>query len=184
MVSTPAEPTVLQLKVPIKIFGDLHGQFGDLMLLFDEYGSPSTAGDIATDPVPICNGVRGGRVVGYPSARLRAASVEDLHYELPSVGLDPTATRSDPTENGSVEGLPGDVGGTANNAGAILVLGRDLIVVPKLIHPLPPAMSSPEASVERHVDDTWMQELNANRPPTPTRSRPRVANDRGSLAWV
>ncbi|KAM0859764.1 hypothetical protein ACQ4PT_046974 [Festuca glaucescens] len=27
--------------------------------------------------------------------------------------------------------------GTANNAGAILVLGRDLVVVPKLIHPLP-----------------------------------------------
>lgn len=42
-----SEPTVLQLKAPIKIFGDLHGQFGDLMRLFDEYGSPSTAGDIA-----------------------------------------------------------------------------------------------------------------------------------------
>ncbi|XVF19608.1 hypothetical protein REPUB_Repub11eG0125400 [Reevesia pubescens] len=41
------EPTVLQLKAPIKIFGDLHGQFGDLMRLFDEYGAPSTAGDIA-----------------------------------------------------------------------------------------------------------------------------------------
>ena len=31
----------------MKIFGDLHGQFGDLMRLFSEYGSPSTAGDIA-----------------------------------------------------------------------------------------------------------------------------------------
>lgn len=41
------EPTVLQIKAPVKIFGDLHGQFGDLMRLFDEYGSPSTAGDIA-----------------------------------------------------------------------------------------------------------------------------------------
>lgn len=40
------EPTVLQLKAPIKVFGDLHGQFGDLMRLFDEYGFPSTAGDI------------------------------------------------------------------------------------------------------------------------------------------
>lgn len=104
--------------------------------------------------------------------------------------------------------------GTANNAGAILVLGRDLVVVPKLIHPLPPAISSPEASPERHIEDTWMQvlhkralcvgflssnvlvvyiifefdfyqqELNANRPPTPTRGRPQVANDRGSLAWI
>lgn len=40
------EPTVLQLKAPVKVFGDLHGQFGDLMRLFDEYGYPSTAGDI------------------------------------------------------------------------------------------------------------------------------------------
>ncbi|KAG4981837.1 hypothetical protein JHK82_026704 [Glycine max] len=40
------EPIVLQLKAPVKVFGDLHGQFGDLMRLFDEYGFPSTAGDI------------------------------------------------------------------------------------------------------------------------------------------
>ncbi|KAL6327491.1 hypothetical protein AAG906_021565 [Vitis piasezkii] len=53
--------------------------------------------------------------------------------------------------------------GTANNAGAILVLGRDLVVVPKLIHPLPPAISSPEAS-PKHTEHAWMQELNANRP--------------------
>lgn len=42
-----SEPSVLQIKAPVKIFGDLHGQFGDLMRLFDEYGSPSTAGDIS-----------------------------------------------------------------------------------------------------------------------------------------
>jgi len=40
------EPSVLPLKAPMKIFGDLHGQFGDLMRLFEEYGNPSTAGDI------------------------------------------------------------------------------------------------------------------------------------------
>jgi hypothetical protein len=32
-----------------------------------------------------------------------------------------------------------------------------LIVVPKLIHPLPPAMTSCETSPERNLDDTWMQ---------------------------
>ncbi|GJS69659.1 serine/threonine-protein phosphatase BSL3-like protein [Tanacetum coccineum] len=69
--------------------------------------------------------------------------------------------------------------GTANNAGAILVLGRDLVVVPKLIHPLPLAISSPETSPERHIEYTWMQELNANRPPIPTRGRPQVANEHG-----
>jgi len=75
--------------------------------------------------------------------------------------------------------------GTANNAGAILVLGRDLVVVPKLIHPLPPAITSSETSPEHHIEDTWMQELNANRPATPTRGRPQAPNnDRGSLAWI
>ncbi|CAI7818739.1 unnamed protein product [Closterium sp. NIES-53] len=54
-VSTPVSPPPdlppgcmhPQIRAPVKIFGDLHGQFGDLMRLFDEYGSPSTAGDIA-----------------------------------------------------------------------------------------------------------------------------------------
>lgn len=47
--------------------------------------------------------------------------------------------------------------GTANNAGAILVLGRDLVVVPKLIHPIPPPIASAESSPEHHLEDTWMQ---------------------------
>ncbi|KAE8682464.1 Serine/threonine-protein phosphatase BSL2 [Hibiscus syriacus] len=315
------EPTVLKLKAPVKIFGDLHGQFGDLMRLFDEYGAPSTAGDIAyIDYLFLGDYVDRGQhsletitlllalKVEYPNnvhlirGNHEAADINALfgfrieciermgerdgiwawrrinrlfnwlplaaliekkiicmhggigrsinHVEQIENLQRPITMEagsivlmdllwSDPTENDSVEGLrpnargPGLVTfgpdrvmefcnnndlqlivrahecvmdgferfaqghlitlfsatnycGTANNAGAILVLGRDLVVVPKLIHPLPPAMSSPEASPESHTEDTWMQELNANRPPTPTRGRPQVANanDRGSLAWI
>ncbi|CAA7022687.1 unnamed protein product [Microthlaspi erraticum] len=314
-----SEPTVLQLKAPIKIFGDLHGQFGDLMRLFDEYGSPSTAGDIsyidylflgdyvdrgqhsletitlllalkveyqnnvhlirgnheAADINALFGfrieciermGERDGIWVWHrinrlfnwlPLAALIEKKIICMHggigrsinhveqieniqrpitMEAGSIVL-MDLLWSDPTENDSVEGLrpnargPGLVTfgpdrvmefctnndlqlivrahecvmdgferfaqghlitlfsatnycGTANNAGAILVLGRDLVVVPKLIHPLPPAITSPETSPERHIEDTWMQELNANRPPTPTRGRPQNPNDRGSLAWI
>ncbi|KAK4482756.1 hypothetical protein RD792_009924 [Penstemon davidsonii] len=310
-----SEPSVLQLKAPIKIFGDLHGQFGDLMRLFDEYGSPSTAGDIAyidylflgdyvdrgqhsletitlllamkveyphqihlirgNHEAADINALFGFRIecierMGerdgiwtwhrinrlfnwLPLAALIEKKIICMHggigrsinhvEQIESIQRPITMEAgsivlmdllwSDPTENDSVEGLrpnargPGlpdrvmefcnnndlqlivrahecvmdgferfaqghlitlfsatNYCGTANNAGAILVLGRDLVVVPKLIHPLPPAISSPETSPERHIEDTWMQELNANRPPTPTRGRPQVANDRGSLAWI
>ncbi|KAJ0966331.1 hypothetical protein J5N97_027469 [Dioscorea zingiberensis] len=309
-----SEPSVLQIRAPVKIFGDLHGQFGDLMRLFDEYGAPSTAGDIAyidylflgdyvdrgqhsletitlllalkveyphnvhlirgNHEAADINALFGFRIecierMGerdgvwawhrinrlfnwLPLAALIEKKIICMHggigrsinhveqiqnlqrpitMEAGSVVL-MDLLWSDPTENDSVEGLrpnargPGLVTfgpdrvmefcnnndlqlivrahecvmdgferfaqghlitlfsatnycGTANNAGAILVLGRDLVVVPKLIHPLPPAISSPETSPERHIDDTWMQELNANRPPTPTRGRPQVATDRG-----
>ncbi|KAK2433621.1 serine/threonine-protein phosphatase BSL3 [Trifolium repens] len=314
-----SEPTVIKLRAPIKIFGDLHGQFGDLMRLFDEYGAPSTAGDIAyIDYLFLGDYVDRGQhsletislllalKVEYPNnvhlirGNHEAADINALfgfrieciermgerdgiwtwhrinrlfnwlplaaliekkiicmhggigrsinHLEQIENIQRPITMEagsivlmdllwSDPTENDSVEGLrpnargPGLVTfgpdrvmefcnnndlqlivrahecvmdgferfaqghlitlfsatnycGTANNAGAILVLGRDLVVVPKLIHPIPPALSSPETSPERHIEDTWMQELNANRPPTPTRGRPPVANDRGSLAWI
>jgi diadenosine tetraphosphatase ApaH/serine/threonine PP2A family protein phosphatase len=314
-----SEPSVLHLKAPVKIFGDLHGQFGDLMRLFDEYGAPSTAGDIAyidylflgdyvdrgqhsletitlllalkveypqnvhlirgNHEAADINALFGFRIecierMGerdgiwtwhrmnrlfnwLPLAALIEKKIICMHggigrsinhveqienlqrpitMEAGSVVL-MDLLWSDPTENDSVEGLrpnargPGLVTfgpdrvmefcnnndlqlivrahecvmdgferfaqghlitlfsatnycGTANNAGAILVLGRDLVVVPKLIHPLPPAITSPETSPD-HTEDTWMQELNANRPPTPTRGRPQaVANDRGSLAWI
>ncbi|XP_052190450.1 serine/threonine-protein phosphatase BSL3-like isoform X2 [Diospyros lotus] len=314
-----SEPSVLKLRAPIKIFGDLHGQFGDLMRLFDEYGSPSTAGDIAyidylflgdyvdrgqhsletitlllalkiehpnnvhlirgNHEAADINALFGFRIecierMGerdgiwawhrinrlfnwLPLAALIEKKIICMHggigrsinhvEQIESLQRPITMEAgsivlmdllwSDPTENDSVEGLrpnargPGLVTfgpdrvmefcnnndlqlivrahecvmdgferfaqghlitlfsatnycGTANNAGAILVLGRDLVVVPKLIHPLPPAISSPEGSPERHIEDTWMQELNANRPPTPTRGRPQVASDRGSLAWI
>ncbi|XP_047307706.1 serine/threonine-protein phosphatase BSL3-like [Impatiens glandulifera] len=313
------EPTVLQLRAPIKIFGDLHGQFGDLMRIFDEYGSPSTAGDIAyIDYLFLGDYVDRGQhsletialllalKVEYPRSihlirgNHEAADINALfgfrieciermgerdgiwtwhrinrlfnwlplsaliekkiicmhggigrsinHVEQIENIQRPITMEagsivlmdllwSDPTENDSVEGLrpnargPGLVTfgpdrvmefcnnndlqliirahecvmdgferfaqghlitlfsatnycGTANNAGAILVLGRDLVVVPKLIHPIPPAIRSTETSPEQHIEDTWMQELNANRPPTPTRGRPQVPNERGSLAWI
>ncbi|KAK7846535.1 serine/threonine-protein phosphatase bsl3 [Quercus suber] len=299
-----SEPSVLQLKAPIKIFGDLHGQFGDLMRLFDEYGSPSTAGDIAyIDYLFLGDYVDRGQHSLETITLLLALKVEYQHnvhlirgnHEAADInalfgfrieciermgerdgiwawhrinrlfnwlplaaliekkiicmhgGIGRSINHveqienlqrpitmeagsivlmdllwSDPTENDSVEGLrpnargPGLVTfgpdrvmefcnnndlqlivrahecvmdgferfaqghlitlfsatnycGTANNAGAILVLGRDLVVVPKLIHPLPPAVSSPENSPEH-------QELNANRPPTPTRGRPQPRN--------
>ncbi|XP_010419412.1 PREDICTED: serine/threonine-protein phosphatase BSL3-like [Camelina sativa] len=287
-----SEPTVLQLRAPIKIFGDLHGQFGDLMRLFDEYGSPSTAGDISyIDYLFLGDYVDRGQHSLETITLLLALKVEYQHnvhlirgnHEAADInalfgfrieciermgerdgiwvwhrinrlfnwlplaaliekkiicmhgGIGRSINHveqieniqrpitmeagsivlmdllwSDPTENDSVEGLrpnargPGLVTfgpdrvmefcnnndlqlivrahecvmdgferfaqghlitlfsatnycGTANNAGAILVLGRDLVVVPKLIHPLPPAITSPETSPERHIEDTWMQ---------------------------
>ncbi|XP_076924153.1 serine/threonine-protein phosphatase BSL1-like [Bidens hawaiensis] len=313
------EPTVLQLKSPIKVFGDLHGQFGDLMRLFDEYGFPSTAGDITyIDYLFLGDYVDRGQhsletitlllalKIQYPenvhlirgnheAADINALfgfrleciermgendgiwawsrfnqlfnhlplaaliekkiicmhggigrsihSVEQIEKIERPITMDTGSLIlmdllwSDPTENDSVEGLrpnargPGLVTfgpdrvtdfckrnklqliirahecvmdgferfaqgqlitlfsatnycGTANNAGAILVIGRGLMVVPKLIHPLPPPLYSPETSPEHVPDDTWMQELNNQRPPTPTRGRPQPNHDRNSLAYI
>ncbi|KAG8477683.1 hypothetical protein CXB51_027675 [Gossypium anomalum] len=313
------EPSVLQLKAPIKVFGDLHGQFGDLMRLFDEYGFPSTAGDItyidylflgdyvdrgqhSLETITLLlalkiehpenvhlirgnheasdiNALFGFRIecierMGendgiwawtrfnqlfncIPLAALIEKKIICMHggigrsihaveqiekLERP-ITMDAGSIVlmdllwSDPTENDSVEGLrpnargPGLVTfgpdrvadfckknrlqliirahecvmdgferfahgqlitlfsatnycGTANNAGAILVVGRGLVVVPKLIHPLPPPIHSPEALPERVGDDAWMQELNIQRPPTPTRGRPQPEVDRNSLAYI
>ncbi|ONH93750.1 hypothetical protein PRUPE_8G250300 [Prunus persica] len=313
------EPTVLQLKAPVKVFGDLHGQFGDLMRLFDEYGFPSAAGDITyidylflgdyvdrgqhsletitlllalkieyPDNVHLIRGnheaadinalfgfrieciermgendgiwawTRFNQLFNYlPLAALiekkiicmhggigrSITSVEQIEKLERPITMDAGSIIlmdllwSDPTENDSVEGLrpnargPGLVTfgpdrvtdfckrnklqliirahecvmdgferfaqgqlitlfsatnycGTANNAGAILVVGRGLVVVPKLIHPLPPPLQSPETSPERVIEDTWMQELNIQRPPTPTRGRPQPDLDRNSLAYI
>jgi hypothetical protein len=74
--------------------------------------------------------------------------------------------------------------GTAGNAGAILVLGRDLVMVPKLIHPVPPTTPrTPDSnsgieeegngtSNHNAMSDTWMTQVNEERPPTPPRGRP------------
>ncbi|KAE8701964.1 Serine/threonine-protein phosphatase BSL2-like protein [Hibiscus syriacus] len=295
------EPTVLQLKAPVKVFGDLHGQFGDLMRLFDEYGFPSTAGDITyidylflgdyieyPENVHLIRGnheaadinalfgfrieciermgendgiwawTRFNQLFNFlPLAALiekkiicmhggigrSIHSVEQIEKLERPITMDAGSIIlmdllwSDPTENDSIEGLrpnargPGLVTfgpdrvtdfckknklqliirahecvmdgferfaqgqlitlfsatnycGTANNAGAILVIGRGLVIVPKLIHPLPPPIQSPETSPERVGDDTWMQELNIQRPPTPTRGRPQPDLDRSSLAYI
>ncbi|KAG5149906.1 hypothetical protein JHK82_016787 [Glycine max] len=296
------EPTVLQLKAPVKVFGDLHGQFGDLMRLFDEYGFPSTAGDITyIDYLFLGDYVDRGQhnletitllLIEYPAnvhlvrgnheaADINALfgfwieciermgendgiwawtrfnqlfnylplaaliekkiicmhggigrsinSVEQIEKLERPITMDAGSIIlmdllwSDSTENDSVEGLrpnargPGLVTfgliirahecvmdgfqrfalgqlitlfsatnycGTANNVGAILVVGRGLVVVPKLIHPIPPPLQSPETSPERGMDETWMQELNIQRPPTPTRGRPQPDLDRGSLAYI
>ncbi|KAL1559697.1 Serine/threonine-protein phosphatase bsl1, variant 2 [Salvia divinorum] len=313
------EQTVLQLKAPVKVFGDLHGQFGDLMRLFDEYGFPSTAGDITyidylflgdyvdrgqhsletitlllalkieyPENVHLIRGnheaadinalfgfrieciermgesdgiwawTRFNQLFNYlPLAALiekkiicmhggigrSINSVEQIEKLERPITMDAGSIVlmdllwSDPTENDSVEGLrpnargPGLVTfgpdrvtdfckknklqliirahecvmdgferfaqgqlitlfsatnycGTANNAGAILVVGRELVIVSKLIHPLPPPFHSPETSPERVTEDTWMQELNIQRPPTPTRGRPQPDLDRGSLAYI
>ncbi|KDO87442.1 hypothetical protein CISIN_1g002713mg [Citrus sinensis] len=313
------EPTVLQLRAPVKVFGDLHGQFGDLMRLFDEYGFPSTAGDITyIDYLFLGDYVDRGQhsletitlllalKIEYPenvhlirgnheAADINALfgfrleciermgendgiwawtrfnqlfnclplaaliekkiicmhggigrsihSVEQIEKLERPITMDAGSIIlmdllwSDPTENDSIEGLrpnargPGLVTfgpdrvsdfckrnklqliirahecvmdgferfaqgqlitlfsatnycGTANNAGAILVVGRGLVVVPKLIHPLPPPLQSPETSPERVIDDMWMQELNIQRPPTPTRGRPQPDLDRNSLAYI
>ena len=37
---------VLRVDAPIKVFGDIHGQYQDLMRFFDLWGSPSENGDI------------------------------------------------------------------------------------------------------------------------------------------
>ena len=301
------EPTVLRLRAPTKIFGDLHGQFGDLMRLFAEYGSPSTVGDIAyvdylflgdyvdrgafsletislllalkvEDPSSVhllrgnheeadINALFGFRIecldrLGETAGTRAWNRFNDMFQWLPLAaviedkvacmhgGIGRSITHisqleelerpltmesggtmlmdvlwSDPTESDKVEGLrpnargPGLVTfgpdrvrkfcedndlqmiirahecvmdgferfaqgllitvfsatnycGTANNAGALLVLGRDLTLYPKLIHPLPPsALYGSAGSVDEDMDGPWQMGLNKDRPPTPPRGR-------------
>lgn len=318
------EKSVLELKAPIKIFGDLHGQFGDLMRLFEEYGAPNTAGDITYidylflgDYVDrgshsletMClllalklehprnvHLIRGNHeaadinaLFGFRLECLERLGDEDgiwvwkrinalfnwlplsaliegkilcmhggigrcIHRIEQIAELERPITMedggpvlmdllwSDPTTNDGVQGVqpsprgPGLVTfgpdrvkdfcktnnlqmivrahecvmdgferfaqghlitlfsatnycGTAGNAGAILVLGRDLVMVPKLIHPVPPTTPhTPDSSSGLDEDsgagagagggggalDTWMTQVNEERPPTPPRGRPHV----------
>ncbi|CAH2039025.1 unnamed protein product [Thlaspi arvense] len=312
------EPTLLQLNAPIKIFGDLHGQFRDMMRLFYEYGSPSTKeGDISyIDYLFLGDYVDRGthslevimlllalkaKIIEYPTnihlirgnheSRLTnevygfkaecmermgvsdgeqaweqinilfnllplAALIEkkilcmhggigayvntleaiaDIHRPVyPDSEYAPNIVKdllwSDPTENDSVLGVRRNARGKGvysfgpdvvkdfcernkvdmivrahecvldgferfaqgqlitvfsatnycgniNNAGAILVIGRDLVVVPKLIHPLPPPISPSENS----LDNTWM-EVDSEGPPTPVRGGRTAAFEQGSTS--
>jgi diadenosine tetraphosphatase ApaH/serine/threonine PP2A family protein phosphatase len=317
------EPTVLHLQAPVKIFGDLHGQFGDLMRLFLEFGTPMTGGDItyidylflgdyvdrgshsletmclllalkieykrsihlirgnheAADInalfgfrlecterlgesggiwiwqrmnalfnwMPLAATIEDKIVCMHGGIGKSITSIEDIESIERPVSMETGGPLlmdllwSDPTMNDSVEGvLPSPRGpglvtfgpdrvkgfcqannlqmiirahecvmdgferfaggqlitlfsatnycGTANNAGAILVVGRDLVLVPKLIHPLPPQMieNRERISLGEFLDDgsgatrvyvksdpdTWMQSVNDDRPPTPPRGRP------------
>ena len=327
------EPTVLELQAPLKIYGDLHGQYGDLMRLFKEFGTPMTAGDItyidylflgdyvdrgAHSLETIClllalkieyrnhvHLIRGNHEAADINAlfgfrlecverlgdnggiwiwqRMNALfnsmplgatienkilcmhggigrsihSIKDIADIQRPISMEQGGPIlmdllwSDPTTNDSVEGVqpsprgPGLVTfgpdrvkafcqknniqmiirahecvmdgferfaggqlitlfsatnycGTANNAGAILVVGRDLVLVPKLIHPVPPMESSQRVSFQEYIQgddglslgeyladgtpagrvygssnpDTWMQSINNDRPPTPPRGRP------------
>ena len=40
------QPMVLRVDAPIKVFGDIHGQYSDLMRFFDLWGIPNDGGDI------------------------------------------------------------------------------------------------------------------------------------------
>ncbi|KAF2298606.1 hypothetical protein GH714_024301 [Hevea brasiliensis] len=284
------EPTVLQLKAPIKVFGDLHGQFGDLMRLFDEYGFPSTAGDITyidylfwetmliegstiehPENVHLIRGnheaadinalfgfrleciermgesdgiwawTRFNQLFNFlPLAALiekkiicmhggigrSIHSVEQIEKIERPITMDAGSIIlmdllwSDPTENDSIEGLRPNARGPGlvtfgpdrvmdfckKNKLQLIIRAHECVMDgferdckqcwsytsgwqgfgggSKLIHPLPPPLQSPETSPERVVDDTWMQELNIQRPPTPTRGRPQPDHDRSSLAYI
>lgn len=42
-----AQPIVLRIKPPVKVFGDLHGNYVDLMRFFDIWNAPSESGDMS-----------------------------------------------------------------------------------------------------------------------------------------
>ena len=41
-----SQPMLLKLRAPIKVYGDLHGQYPDLMRMFSKFGAPTSDGDI------------------------------------------------------------------------------------------------------------------------------------------
>lgn len=41
-----SEPSMVSVRVPARVFGDIHGQIGDLLRLFRAYGRPDSCGDV------------------------------------------------------------------------------------------------------------------------------------------
>ncbi|KAF9595927.1 hypothetical protein IFM89_006208 [Coptis chinensis] len=222
-----SEPSVLQIKAPVKIFGDLHGQFGDLMRLFDEYGAPSTAGDIAyIDYLFLGDYVDRGQHSLETIILLLALKVEYPHNVHLIRGNHEAADinalfgfRIECIERmGERDGiwawhrinrlfnwLPlaaliekkiicmhGGIGRSINHVEQIESLQRPItmeagsVVLMDLLWSDPTENDSVEGlrPNARGPGLVTFGELNANRPPTPTRGRPQVANDRGSLAWI
>ncbi|KAE8720810.1 Serine/threonine-protein phosphatase BSL3 [Hibiscus syriacus] len=201
------EPTVLQLKAPIKIFGDLNGQFGDLMRLFDEYGSPSTAGDIAQVHLQygtfvfhrlgdhyssacfevihkydgLCYRVRDGIWAWHLDGlqimwnKLRICSVQ-LQWKQARLFLWIYY------ENDSVEGLRPNTRGPG-----LVTFGPDRVMEfcnnndPQLIVRAHECVMDGFSGTFNH---SFLSNQLLRLGPTPTRGRPQVTNDRGSLAWV
>ncbi|KAF9592306.1 hypothetical protein IFM89_013532 [Coptis chinensis] len=221
-----SEPSVLQIKAPVKIFGDLHGQFGDLMRLFDEYGSPSTAGDISyIDYLFLGDYVDRGQHSLETIILLLALKVEYPHNVHLIRGNHEAADinalfgfRIECIERmGERDGiwawhrinrlfnwLPlaaviekkiicmhGGIGRSINHVEQIESLQRPIameagsVVLMDLLWSDPTENDSVEGlrPNARGPGLVTFGELNANRPPTPTRGRPQV-NDRGSLAWI
>ncbi|KAF2555285.1 hypothetical protein F2Q68_00015951 [Brassica cretica] len=178
------EPTVLQLYAPIKVFGDPHGQFGDLMRLFYEYGYPSRQGDISSDPTAhdsilgIGVNERGPHVVSFGPDRVNAfCERNDIDmiirgHECVLDGFERFAQGKLITVFSATNYC-----GKFKNAVAILVIGRNLDVVPKLIHPLPPPISPSE-----NVPDKAWIEVDRERPPTPIRGQRKPDFEQGSTS--
>mmetsp|Transcript_11735 Transcript_11735/g.27424 ORF Transcript_11735/g.27424 Transcript_11735/m.27424 type:complete len:957 (+) Transcript_11735:73-2943(+) len=76
------EPTVVDLRAPVKVFGDIHGQFADLMRLFREYGVPMRESEMPRSPAPPSANM-GGRArspLGVPPLQQHNGAVGDLLY--------------------------------------------------------------------------------------------------------
>ncbi|KAM7522629.1 hypothetical protein LguiA_012531 [Lonicera macranthoides] len=211
-----SEPSVIQLKAPIKIFGDLHGQFGDLMRLFDEYidylflGDYVDRGQHSLETITLLlalkveyphnvhlirgnheaadiNALFGFRIecierMGERDGIWAWHQINRLFNWLPLAAL----------IEKKIICMHGGIGRSINHVQQIENLQRPItmeagsIVLMDLLWSDPTENDSVEGLQPnaRGPGLVTFGELNANRPPTPTRGRPQLTNDQGSLAWI